>query len=58
MALLFNAFQAFAELASTMMGRGIVNKHRAYTFHRPAALWIAQILVDVEFAADQRVPAR
>jgi ATP-binding cassette subfamily G (WHITE) protein 2 (SNQ2) len=44
-ALLFNAFQAFSELASTMLGRPIVNKHRAYTFHRPGALWLAQILV-------------
>ncbi|KAI5802957.1 ABC-2 type transporter-domain-containing protein [Geopyxis carbonaria] len=52
-ALLFNAFQAFGELASTMMGRPIVNKHKAYTFHRPSALWIAQILVDVVFAAAQ-----
>jgi ATP-binding cassette, subfamily G (WHITE), member 2, SNQ2 len=52
-ALLFNAFQAFGELASTMVGRPIVNKHRAYTFHRPSALWIAQILVDLAFAAVQ-----
>lgn len=52
-ALLFNAFQAFAELASTMLGRPIVNKHKAYTFHRPSALWIAQILVDLLFAATQ-----
>jgi ABC-type multidrug transport system ATPase subunit/ABC-type multidrug transport system permease subunit len=51
--LLFNAFQAFSELASTMIGRPIVNKHRAYTFHRPSALWIAQILVDVAFSAVQ-----
>ncbi|TVY17321.1 ABC transporter G family member 11 [Lachnellula arida] len=51
--LLFNAFQAFSELASTMMGRPIVNKHKAYTFHRPSALWIAQILVDVAFSAIQ-----
>lgn len=51
--LLFNAFQAFSELASTMMGRPIVNKHRAYTFHRPGALWLAQILVDVAFASVQ-----
>ena len=50
-ALLFNAFQAFGELASTMIGRPIVNKHRAYTFHRPSALWIAQIIVDLAFAA-------
>lgn len=51
--LLFNAFQAFAELASTMMGRPIVNKHKAYTFHRPSALWIAQIIVDTAFSAIQ-----
>lgn len=51
--LLFNAFQAFGELASTMLGRPIVNKHRAYTFHRPSALWIAQIVVDLAFAATQ-----
>lgn len=51
--LLFNAFQAFSELASTMIGRPIVNKHRAYTFHRPSALWIAQIIVDTAFAASQ-----
>ena len=51
--LLFNAFQAFSELASTMIGRPIVNKHRAYTFHRPSALWIAQIMVDLAFAAVQ-----
>ncbi|KAF2279999.1 uncharacterized protein EI97DRAFT_369894 [Westerdykella ornata] len=52
-ALLFNAFQAFSELASTMMGRPIVNKHRAFTFHRPSALWIAQIGVDLLFASAQ-----
>lgn len=51
--LLFNAFQAFGELASTMLGRGIVNKHRAYAFHRPSALWIAQIGVDIIFASAQ-----
>ena len=51
--MLFNAFQAFGELASTMLGRPIVNKHRAYTFHRPSALWIAQITVDLAFAAAQ-----
>ena len=52
-ALLFNAFQAFGELASTMLGRPIVNKHRAYTFHRPSALWIAQIVIDLAFAMVQ-----
>ncbi|KPM39619.1 ABC transporter G family member 11 [Neonectria ditissima] len=52
-ALLFNAFQAFSELAGTMTGRAIVNKHKAYAFHRPSALWIAQIIVDQAFAASQ-----
>ncbi|KAK7623750.1 ABC-2 type transporter-domain-containing protein [Phyllosticta citricarpa] len=51
--LLFNSFQAFSELVSTMLGRPIINKHRAYTFHRPSALWIAQIAVDTAFAAVQ-----
>lgn len=48
--MLFNGFQAFSELASTMMGRSIVNKHRSFTFYRPSALFIAQILVDTTFA--------
>jgi len=52
-ALLFNCFQAFSELASTMVGRPMLNKHRAYTFHRPGALWMAQIAVDLTFAAAQ-----
>lgn len=52
-ALLYNAFSAFSELAGTMTGRAIVNKHRAYAFHRPSALWIAQIFVDQAFAASQ-----
>jgi ATP-binding cassette subfamily G (WHITE) protein 2 (SNQ2) len=52
-ALLFNAFQALSELASTMIGRPIINKHRAFTFHRPSALWIAQIGVDLLFATVQ-----
>ncbi|KKF94252.1 ABC transporter G family member 11 [Ceratocystis platani] len=51
--LLFIAFQTFSELASTMTGRGIMDKHRAYTFHRPSALWLAQIIVDQAFSASQ-----
>ncbi|KAI1490494.1 ABC-2 type transporter [Biscogniauxia mediterranea] len=51
--LLFNAFQAFSELGSTMTGRPIVNKHKAYAFHRPSALWIGQIFVDTAFSAVQ-----
>ncbi|KAJ9489538.1 hypothetical protein VN97_g3742 [Penicillium thymicola] len=48
--LLFNGFQAFSELAATMMGRSIVNKHRSFTFYRPSALFIAQVIVDTAFA--------
>ena len=51
--MLFNALNAFSELVAVLLGRGIVNKHRAYTFHRPSALWIAQIIVDVAFAASR-----
>ena len=52
-ALLFNAFQAFSEMANTMTGRAIVMKHKAYAFHRPSALWLAQILVDQAFSATE-----
>ncbi|KAG6024571.1 hypothetical protein E4U41_001739, partial [Claviceps citrina] len=52
-ALMFNAFQAFSELAGTMLGRAIVNKHRAFAFHRPSALWIGQIIVDQLFLASE-----
>lgn len=51
--LLFNAFQAFSELGTVMTGRAILNKHKAYAFHRPSALWIAQIIVDQAFSASQ-----
>lgn len=50
-ALLYNAFTAFSELAGAMLGRPIVNKHRAYAFYRPSALWIGQTLVDTAFAS-------
>lgn len=51
--LFFNAFQALSELAGTILGRAIVNKHKAYAFHRPSALCIAQILVDKAFAVTE-----
>ncbi|KAL2259850.1 hypothetical protein VTK26DRAFT_6321 [Humicola hyalothermophila] len=52
-ALLHNVFSAFSELAGTMSGRAVINKHRAYAFHRPSALWLAQIFVDQIFSAAQ-----
>ena len=49
--LLFNAFEAFGELGSTMLGRPIINKHRSFAFHRPSAVWLAQIFVDLAFSS-------
>ena len=51
--MLFNALQAFGELGLTVVGRPILQKHAAFTFHRPSALWLAQILVDLAFATVQ-----
>ncbi|KAK4100463.1 hypothetical protein N658DRAFT_516555 [Parathielavia hyrcaniae] len=51
--LLHNVFSSFSELPGAMTGRPVLNKHRAYAFHRPSALWIAQIFVDQIFAASQ-----
>ncbi|KAI6246363.1 ABC multidrug transporter [Erysiphe necator] len=50
-ALLFPMFQAFTELAVTMMGRPVVNKHKAFAFYRPSALWLAHLIVDMAFSA-------
>jgi len=36
-----------------MLSHGIVNKYGAFAFRRPSALWIAQIAVDIVFAALQ-----
>lgn len=47
--LLYIAFKSFTEMASIMTGRSIVAKHKAYAFHRPSALWIAQVIVDQAF---------
>ncbi|TQS35553.1 hypothetical protein Golomagni_04026 [Golovinomyces magnicellulatus] len=49
--LLYNALQTLTELGSTMVGRPILNRHKAFTFYRPSALAIANIIVDFTFAA-------
>ena len=50
---IFNALQTMSDLVETVQGRPILNKHKAYTFHRPSALWIAQLIVDQAFYAAQ-----
>ncbi|KAH8927386.1 hypothetical protein BT69DRAFT_1347368 [Atractiella rhizophila] len=47
LALLLNAFNAFNELPTQMMGRPILWKHRGFAFYRPAALSIASTLADI-----------
>lgn len=50
-ALLYNAFTAFVELPSALLGRSIVNKHSSFGLHRRSALYLGQFCVDVPFAA-------
>jgi ABC-type multidrug transport system permease subunit len=45
-ALLFNSFQAFNELPTQMMGRGITWRHKQFAFHRPSATTLAQTIAD------------
>ncbi|QUC23777.1 uncharacterized protein UV8b_08018 [Ustilaginoidea virens] len=53
MAVVFCAFRSFSEVGGIMTGRDIVNKHKAFAFHRPSALWISQVIVDQAFAATE-----
>lgn len=46
MAVLFNAFSAFAELPTQMLGRQIIWRQKTYRFYRPAAHSIASTLAD------------
>jgi len=45
--LLFNAVLALAELNSTFDGRAILQKHKSFSFFRPSAFAIAQVVADV-----------
>ncbi|EWY79905.1 hypothetical protein FOYG_16970 [Fusarium oxysporum NRRL 32931] len=51
--LLYIGFQSFTEMVTIMTGRSILAKHKAYAFHRPSALWIAQVIVDQAFAVTE-----
>lgn len=52
-ALLFNAFGAFNELPTQMMGRPIMWRQCGYAFYRPAALSVGSTLADVPFNSFQ-----
>ncbi|KAG0158229.1 hypothetical protein PDIDSM_5742 [Penicillium digitatum] len=45
--LLFNALLAMAELTTAFQSRPILLKHKSFSFYRPAAYALAQVVVDV-----------
>ncbi|KZF21113.1 hypothetical protein L228DRAFT_222166 [Xylona heveae TC161] len=51
--LLFNALLALAELTAAFSSRPILMKHKSFSFYRPAAYAIAQVVVDVPLVAVQ-----
>ncbi|ODQ51641.1 ABC transporter [Saitoella complicata NRRL Y-17804] len=46
-ALLFNALLALAELSNAFSSRPVLLKHKSFTFYRPAAYALAQVLADL-----------
>ncbi|OKL61154.1 hypothetical protein UA08_03474 [Talaromyces atroroseus] len=51
--LLFNALLALAELTATFSSRPILLKHKAFSFYRPSAYALAQVVVDMPLIAVQ-----
>lgn len=54
--LLFNALLALAELTSAFTSRPILLKHKTFSFYRPSAYAIAQVLIDLPLVAVQVCP--
>lgn len=48
--LLFNALTSFSELPTQMQGRVILFKQQGYTFYRPSALALANVLADIPWS--------
>ncbi|KAJ2517731.1 ATP-binding cassette transporter snq2 [Coemansia sp. RSA 1939] len=48
-ALLFNSLTAQSEIPKSITGREVVYKHKAFAMYHPAALSIAQTVVDIPF---------
>ncbi|KAI5778138.1 ABC-2 type transporter-domain-containing protein [Geopyxis carbonaria] len=51
--LLFNALLALAELTSAFSSRPILLKHKSFSFYRPSAYALAQVLADLPLCAVQ-----
>lgn len=54
--LLFNALLALAELTSAFTSRPILLKHKTFSFYRPSAYAIAQVVIDLPLVAVQVCP--
>ncbi|KAJ2776197.1 ATP-binding cassette transporter snq2 [Coemansia javaensis] len=52
-ALLFNSLTAQAEIPKAITGREVVYKHKSFAMYHPAALSLAQTIVDMPFGAIQ-----
>ncbi|KAJ2232407.1 ATP-binding cassette transporter snq2 [Coemansia sp. RSA 1722] len=52
-ALLFNSLTAQAEIPKAITGREVVYKHKAFAMYHPAALSLAQTVVDIPFMVIQ-----
>ncbi|KAI9848005.1 MAG: hypothetical protein M1838_000677 [Thelocarpon superellum] len=52
-ALLFNALLALAELTAAFSSRPIVLKHKSFSFYRPAAYAVGQVVLDLPLVAVQ-----
>ncbi|ORY85493.1 putative ABC transporter [Protomyces lactucae-debilis] len=53
LSLLFNALLALAELSSAFSSRPILMKHKSFTFFRPSAFAVAQVVADIPIVAIQ-----
>ncbi|CCX04269.1 ABC-2 type transporter-domain-containing protein [Pyronema domesticum] len=51
--LLFNALLALAELGDTFNSRPLLMKHKSFSFYRPSAYAIAQVVTDIPLSAIQ-----
>lgn len=51
--LLFNALLALAELTAAFGSRAILMKHKSFSFYRPSAYAIAQVVADIPLCAMQ-----
>jgi ABC-type multidrug transport system permease subunit len=50
---IFNSFISQAELVRFLTGRPILEKHRQFALYKPSAFYIAQVIMDIPYAAAQ-----